>query len=811
MERKVQGVAAGMLLLAIMSMTCLAPPGAVADDPPQARHVILLIGDGWGASQIEATEEYTGLIPAFRSWRQHWMSTYPADGGYAPERAWSDFDYVVQHPTDSAASATALYSGTKTTDGRVAVSPEGLRLPTIADKARALGRAVGAVTTVAISHATPGTWYAHNDDRFNGGAIAEEGLFGDPAATWKDAGWRRTVDEWRNALDYLDAVRRRDGVVQALREVRRGRHRLYGGGHGPTLPAADVIIGADSPGYVGERYLSPAIREALAAAGSRPGSAKLVERIPGQADGGARLLAAASRPEVTRLAGLFGFTYRRADGSGRDPENPTLAEMTTAALRVLGRNPHGFVLMVESGAIDFAGHANSMDWLIGEQVALNEAIDAVVRWVEDPTNGSWWDDTLVIVTGDHETGLLTAAPGVFPDRPLGEVSPRTLALEKQIAGSERRASWEDRNGNRAIDPGEPVHWAWNSGDHTNQLVPLYAKGAGAALFANLALRLDPVRGPYLDNTDVFRVMNALVVPESFRRDDGMEMVVVPEGEAFLGCNEALDRECDETDRPGRRVHVNAFAIDRTEVSVGQYRRCVQAGACSGEGLDVPVKEGEAQPEWSEQCNWGRPGRERHPINCVNWLQADAYCRSVGGLLPSETEWEKAARGIDGRRYPWGDLGFQEAGAVANIGDAEAKRHDPELEVAENYTDGFYRTAPVGSFPAGASPYGVLDMIGNVWEWTADPYPAAEVEAQKPALDRLVSFVMREAVGTGHEEASSWRAVRGASWKNPPQRARVSHRPKDLATDRFGNMGFRCVLPQPEARQARPAGPVDGQG
>jgi alkaline phosphatase len=794
-------VVAGALSLLLSSFFGLANRGAVADDVPQAKHVILMIGDGWGERQIEATERYTGVRSAYRSWRRHWMSTYPAGGGYEPERAWSDTDHLAGHATDSAASATALFSGRKTANGRVAVSPDGQRLPTIADKARALGWAVGAVTTVAISHATPGAWYAHNDNRYNGAAIAEEGLFGDPAATWKDAGWRRTVAEWGSSLDYLDQVRRQDGLLEAAHELRRGRHALYGGGHGPTLPATDVIIGATAPGYAGERYLSPAIREALVARAGRSGSATLVERVRGRADGGARLLGAAARPEVTRLAGLFGFAYRRADGSGHDPENATLAEMTTAALRVLGRDPDGFVLMVESGAIDFAGHANDMDRLIGEQRALDEAVDAVVAWVEDRANGSGWDDTLVIVTGDHETGLLTAAPGVFPDQPLGEVSARTLALEKPVTESGLRASWDDDDGDGRIGPVETVHWAWNADGHTNQLVPLYAKGAGAGLFADLAVVSDPVRGSYIDNTDVFRVMDAVVGPAVIEGANGSEMVAVPAGEAFLGCNDLVDEECDETDRPGRRVHVEAFAIARTEVSVAQYRGCVEAGPCSAEGLDVPVREGEARPEWAEQCNWGRPGRERHPINCVDWFQADTYCRWAGGRLPSEVEWEKAARGIDGRRYPWGDLDFAQAGSVANIADAEAKRHDFELEVAEGYTDGFHHTAPVGSFPAGASPYGVLDMAGNVWEWTADPYPAAEVEAQKPVLDRLLSFVMREAVGTGPEGSSRWRAVRGASWKNPPQRARVSHRPKDLATDRFGNMGFRCVMPMAEVREA----------
>ena len=782
-------------LAAALAVGCAASAGAAPvgteADPPRAQHVILMISDGWGIHQIEATSQYRGTTPIYQSWPQHWMATFPLDGDYDPARAWSEFDYAKERATDSAASGTALFSGVKTIRGKVAVSAEGERLSTIADKARALDKGVGAVTTVAVSHATPAAWYAHNDDRFNAFAIAEEGLFGDPTATLRGSGWRRSAREWWEGAKYIGGVWRERGTLAAAKEAWRGRFDLYRGGHGRTLPPADVIIGATTPGFVGERYLNAFIEKALVEEARRPGGPALVERIPGQRDGGRRLLAVAERPDVTRLAGLFGFSYRRADGSGHNPENPTLAEMTRAALAVLERNPRGSVLMVESGAVDFAGHANSMDLLIGEQTAFEEAVEAVAGWVEDDTNDSGWDNTLVIVTGDHETGYLTAGPAVPPDRPLGEVSAVTLALEKRVADGRLRASWEDRDGDGEIDPYEPVHWAWNSDGHTNLLIPLYANGAGAALFDQYAVHPDPVRGRYLDNTDVFKVMDAVVVPEHTRHPDGSETVVIPGGQFWMGCNVALDAECDDNDQPGGLRDHDPFAIDRTQVTVAQYRRCVEHGACSSEGLEIPVRRGEEQADWTHQCNWGRPGRAQHPINCVSWHQARAYCEWRNARLPSEAEWEKAARGTDGRKYPWGNLGYGSVG-VANIADETARRYDPDLEVAEGYEDGFYTTAPVGSFPKGASPYGLVDMIGNVWEWTADRYDE-EVEVAKP-LTRLVNLVFRGGIGAGAASGSEVeRVVRGGSWKNPPQVARISRRAKDRPTDRYGNVGFRCAM------------------
>jgi alkaline phosphatase len=367
----------------------------------------------------------------------------------------------------------------KSANGRIAVTADGgTRLYSIADKARGAGIAVGVVTSVGFSDATPGAWMAHNDSRSNGFAISDEGLWGDPNTTGTPA-------------------------VSAA----------YSGGHGVSQPPLTVGLGGGHPVWCSGTFANSAIRNKLFGESGSPGAFTYVERVSGSGDGGPRLLSVAADSGTHRLAGLFGVndgsvTTRRADGSGGDPENPTLAEMTLASLRVLGRATVGFTLMVEEGVIDHAAHANDMDGMIGAELSLYDTVATVVHWIEDPTTDATWENTLVIVMADHETGCLSAAPGAFPDAPLGEVSPRTLTLEKPL-DTGRRASWEDADGNGAIDAGEAVYWAWNTSGHSNSLIPLYAKGAGASLFQQYANRNDPRRGAYIDNTDVFKVMNAV--------------------------------------------------------------------------------------------------------------------------------------------------------------------------------------------------------------------------------------------------------------------------------------------------------------
>ncbi len=446
-------------------------------------HLILMIADGWGYKQVEATRLYTGRDPYGAPFVSHSMATFDVTTlvlhqgvGYNSARAWSSFDYPMVAATDSAASATAMYTGEKTYNGRVGTSITRGRLQALPEMASLQGLAFGAVTSVPLPHATPAAWLAHNDYRGNYYALADEMLWGDPNTTGTIANDAR-----------------------------------YGGSLGVSTLVPSVIIAGGHPGWTAEEFMRVAQRDKLANESGQPGAWRFVERIRGQQDGGARLLSAANNPGVQRLCGLFGggggnIEFRRADGTGASRENPTLVEMTNAALAVLQRRSTGCVLMIEGGAIDFAGHFNQLDSSIGEMIDFENAVRAVVTWVDSPSTVADWTNTLLIVTGDHECGYLTADRRVFANAPLGEVSPRTLALERVVQSTGRRASWEDINSNCEIDVGEVVYWVWHTAAHSNSLIPLYVRGIGASRFDTKFVATDPVRGQYIDNTAVYQVM-----------------------------------------------------------------------------------------------------------------------------------------------------------------------------------------------------------------------------------------------------------------------------------------------------------------
>ena len=161
--------------------------------------------------------------------------------------------------------------------------------------------------------------------------------------------------------------------------------------------------------------------------------------------------------------------------------------------------------------------------------------------------------------------------------------------------------------------------------------------------------------------------------------DAAPMVLVEAG-PFPRGSAAGQGEDDE--RPQRLITLDSFAIDRFAVSVAQFRRCVQASACSA-------------PDAEKLCTYAMPDHDGHPVNCVSWDQATAYCKWAGKRLPTEAEWEKAARGTDGLLFPWGN------------------EWDGDLSQDEG---------PVDGCPAGASPWGVFDMLGNVGEWTSTSPP-----------------------------------------------------------------------------------------
>jgi formylglycine-generating enzyme len=216
----------------------------------------------------------------------------------------------------------------------------------------------------------------------------------------------------------------------------------------------------------------------------------------------------------------------------------------------------------------------------------------------------------------------------------------------------------------------------------------------------------------------------------------------------------------EPDEAPVEVEVAPFRLMRLEVTNRQFEAFV---AATGHVTD-PERRGfgwvwpgrwqrHDGADWRDPFGTGGVSGDEHPVVQVSANDAAAFCRYYGWRLPSEQEWEFAARGTDGRRYPWGD---DEPRGRANFGTVACCAADPG--------DGYLQTAPVGSFPSGASPFGLLDMAGNVWEWTSSPHPLR----------------------------ADWVSLRGGGWGNDPYGLRSSYRhgnPHDIGLDM---VGFRCA-------------------
>lgn len=223
--------------------------------------------------------------------------------------------------------------------------------------------------------------------------------------------------------------------------------------------------------------------------------------------------------------------------------------------------------------------------------------------------------------------------------------------------------------------------------------------------------------------------------------DSMKMVAVPAGDFIMGCNAALDQDCSDDEKPMRTVKLAAFEIDETEVTQDMYAACVIAGACD-------------PPSCAWDCN-----KKDYAASCIDWGRAKMYCAFAKKRLPTEAEWEKAARGTDGRKYPWGN-------------------EEPSCEQA-NMSGCGEKAKPAGSLPKGASPYGALDMSGNMVEMLADWYDKAYYQTA-PNVDpkgplKGTTYVGR---GGGYKSTAVWMRASSRDWYD--------------TYDLGDRLGFRCA-------------------
>lgn len=260
----------------------------------------------------------------------------------------------------------------------------------------------------------------------------------------------------------------------------------------------------------------------------------------------------------------------------------------------------------------------------------------------------------------------------------------------------------------------------------------------------------------MTHTMIFAAIAGLLLSTAaFAGKDDAPMVLVPAGPFIMG-DHARDLDEDAAEAPQETLDLPAFYIDKYEVTNAQYARFLnddgrlvdEAGhryVWDGPYFQIERIDGKWRP---------KPGMDKYPVVCVTWYGAMAYAKWAGKRLPTEAEWEKAARGTDGRKYPWGN----------------------NLDLSRFHI-GCDQMMPVGSFPSGASPYGCLDMCGNAWEWTSSlfrPYPYVATD------------------GREDPKAKGRRVARGGSFSGEPYIAQSAYRFRPEPDFAHRYLGFRCA-------------------
>jgi formylglycine-generating enzyme required for sulfatase activity len=405
--------------------------------------------------------------------------------------------------------------------------------------------------------------------------------------------------------------------------------------------------------------------------------------------------------------------------------------------------------------------------------------------------------SLGVTTSDEVEAIFLKALAVSPNDRFPTAGDFWVALRSHVLGDRMSSFAASRPNPTVVDVG-PSASAATIVDPT----PPPAKKGGVGLFVGIGVAVVVLGGggfvayrAMSNNTpkSIASTTQATPPPPSSiavtppKPECPAGMIYIPGGEFFMGSEE---KDALPFEKPPHRVKLSPYCLDELEVTVAQYKECSDKGSCRRAGKENvwPGIKPAQQKIYDPLCNIQDPtGKAKHPINCVDWDQAREMCESRGGRLPTEAEWEFAARGPDGRVYPWGD--DPPSGQLLNACGKEClawqKKHpDPDHPPESMFEDddGFPNTSPVGSFPKGKSRYGVQDVVGNVWEWVADWY----ADYDKNAATTVATDPKGPETGTE-------RVIRGGAWNGAqPSWVRPSFRYHVVPTARGYGFGFRCA-------------------
>lgn len=451
----------------LLPLLILASSNSTIQEAP-AKNVILMIGDGCGFNSYAAASMYEGRLgkEIFNGpkWITQSMSTYPLgiiekpqmtgiqnpELVYDPQKAWdpqNGYKWLIDTPTDSGASASAYSTGSKTYKHSICWSDLDKPMVNMADYCAKFDKAIGVVTSVEWSDATPAAFIAHNINRDNRAQIAREMVEKSKAAVIMGAAhpWYDGDGKRRATMGGADWVGEQDYITTPLKTK-----------NGVRFIESKADFESLAKGKLDMMGCNRLVGTAQVAGGLQINRATKDWNNDGKIDGADH-----------KVAPIFGDPLVKTV--------PDLGTMSISALNLLSKNKNGFFLMVEGGAIDTSNHFNWPDRMIEETVQFFRAIETVSTWVE---KHGGWDKNLVLVTADHECGfVLGPQSDTVPFQPIVDMG-----------------------------KGKMPGLRHNHSGHTNALIPIFGRGKGANRLTEFAKMTDPIRGKYLDNTDVFKVI-----------------------------------------------------------------------------------------------------------------------------------------------------------------------------------------------------------------------------------------------------------------------------------------------------------------